>query len=89
MDEDATISVTEFKAKCLAIFDELEAHRLKKVVVTRRGKPVAELTPPKGELPSLFGCMEGTVEFVDGVDLTAPTFDPDEFDAEKGVVCRE
>ena len=39
------INVTEFKAKCLALFKELEARRYDKVVVTRRGKAIAELTP--------------------------------------------
>jgi hypothetical protein len=70
---DLTISVTEFKARCLAIFDDLEARRLKRVVVTRRRKPVAELTPPAVEVPSLWGCMRGTVHIPPGVDLTEPS----------------
>ena len=32
------INVTEFKAKCLTMFKELEARRYEKVVVTRRGE---------------------------------------------------
>ena len=35
------INVTEFKAKCLALFKELEARRYDKVVVTRRGRAIA------------------------------------------------
>lgn len=42
---DRTINVTDFKAKCLSLFDELEARRVSRVIVTRRGKPVAELRP--------------------------------------------
>jgi antitoxin (DNA-binding transcriptional repressor) of toxin-antitoxin stability system len=66
------ISATEFKAKCLGLFKALEAHRYRKVVITRRGKPVAELTSPDHEVPDLFGCMEGSVIIPPGVDLTEP-----------------
>ena len=40
-----TVTATEFKAKCLAILDEVEQGAV--VTVTRRGKPVAELKSPK------------------------------------------
>jgi antitoxin (DNA-binding transcriptional repressor) of toxin-antitoxin stability system len=66
------IAVTEFKAKCLALFKELEAHRLDKVVVTRRGKPVAELTPPHREVPDIYGALKGRAIIPPGLDLTAP-----------------
>ena len=36
------ISATEFKAKCLRILDELEPQG---VVITKRGQPVAKVTP--------------------------------------------
>ena len=39
---EKTVSVTEFKAKCLKILDELESQG---IVITRRGQPVARLTP--------------------------------------------
>ena len=77
------ISVSEFKAKCLQIFDALEKRKLRKVVVTRRGKPVGEITPPKTKLPSLHGAHRGSVIVAPGVDLTAPTFDEGEFEAER------
>lgn len=81
------INVTEFKAKCLALFKELEAHRLDRVVVTRRGQPVAELIPPHREVPDLYGCMKGSVIIPEGVDLTEPVLDviPD---AERGIIHR-
>ena len=43
------INVTEFKAKCLTLFKALEARRYDKVVVTRRGKVIAELTSAQTE----------------------------------------
>jgi antitoxin (DNA-binding transcriptional repressor) of toxin-antitoxin stability system len=76
-----TISVTQFKAKCLALFDELEGHKVAKVVVTRHGKPVAELTPPATDMPPLFGAHRGSVSILGDADLTQPTFDENEFEA--------
>jgi prevent-host-death family protein len=40
------VSATEFKAKCLAILDEIEQHG-GPITITRRGKPVAVLGPAK------------------------------------------
>jgi antitoxin (DNA-binding transcriptional repressor) of toxin-antitoxin stability system len=81
------ISVTDFKAKCLRLFKDLEAQRYRKVVITRRGKPIAELTPPEREVPDLYGCMEGSVIIPPGVDLTKPVLE-DVPDAESGILHR-
>jgi antitoxin (DNA-binding transcriptional repressor) of toxin-antitoxin stability system len=69
------INVTDFKAKCLAVFKELEARRYDKVVVTRRGKPIAELSPAPTEVPDPYGCMKGSVIIPPGVDLTEPVLE--------------
>jgi hypothetical protein len=66
------ISATHFKAKCLGLFKDLEAHRYSKVVITRRGKPIAELVEPKREVPDLWGALKGRVTVPPGVDLTEP-----------------
>ncbi len=39
-----TIQASEFKAKCLALMDEVAASG-KTLVITKNGKPVAELRP--------------------------------------------
>ncbi len=39
------INASEFKAKCLAILDEVSATG-EAVTILKRGKPVAELVPP-------------------------------------------
>jgi prevent-host-death family protein len=39
-----TIKASEFKAKCLALMDEVAATR-RPVLITKNGKPVAELVP--------------------------------------------
>ena len=55
-----TISVSEFKAKCLKIFDELEADG---IVVEKRGKPVAKVIPfGPADNSSLIGSMKGVLK---------------------------
>lgn len=83
-----TVSVTEFKAKCVSLFNDLEGHKISKIIVTRRGRPVAELKPPARELPSLYGAHAGSVEIAGDYDLTRPTFADETFDAETGVLHR-
>ncbi len=39
------INASEFKAKCLAILDEV-ANTGEEVLILKRGKPVAQLVPP-------------------------------------------
>lgn len=54
------ISATEFKAKCLRVLDELDSEG---VVITKHGKPIAELRPIPTRLNSeLVGCMKGKIE---------------------------
>jgi len=44
--KSSVMSATEFKAKCLACLDDIEQHGAQ-ITITRRGKPVAVLGPPK------------------------------------------
>jgi prevent-host-death family protein len=41
---DKVVPAGEFKAKCLAIFDEVEVRR-HTFVITKRGRPVARIVP--------------------------------------------
>lgn len=53
------IKASEFKAKCLAIIDEVAATG-EPVVVTKNGKPMAELVPHKPKKKrSPFGILKG------------------------------
>lgn len=55
-----TISATEFKAKCLQIFDELEGEG---IVVEKRGKPVARVIPIRPvDNSGLIGSMKGQIK---------------------------
>jgi prevent-host-death family protein len=39
-----TLSVSKFKATCLAVLDEVNRKK-KKVIITKYGKPIAEIVP--------------------------------------------
>jgi prevent-host-death family protein len=53
-----TVKASEFKAKCLALMDEV-ARTGKTVVITKNGKPVAELGPHQASRPSPLGILKG------------------------------
>jgi prevent-host-death family protein len=53
-----TIPAGEFKAKCLKLLDEV-AEKRETLVITKHGKPVAQLVPMPPE-KSLFGAMKGS-----------------------------
>jgi prevent-host-death family protein len=73
-----TISASEFKAKCLSLLDRLARRELDRVIITKRGKPVAIVEPPQqqaDEVRNIHGFMRGSVIIADDVDLTAPVVD--------------
>jgi prevent-host-death family protein len=54
-----TIPAGEFKAKCLKLLDKV-AEKRETLVITKHGKPVAQLTPiPTQE--NIVGSMKGSV----------------------------
>lgn len=75
-----TISISEFKATCLAVLDRVKRTG-RPVLVTRRGEPIAQVIPPLPlERPkSWLGCMAGSVQ-VPG-DIVSPVADENEWEA--------
>ena len=72
------IAASEFKAKCLDLMDQLAARKLDRIVVTKRGRPVAVLTPPPTPeeiADAFFGFMKGSVGAPEDFDFTAPVLD--------------
>lgn len=43
-----TLSVSKFKATCLAVLEEVKKKK-KKVLITKRGEPIAEIIPVNGK----------------------------------------
>jgi prevent-host-death family protein len=54
------VPATAFKANCLQLMSRV-ANSRDKVVITKRGKPIAQLVPVEQAPDSLFGYMKGTV----------------------------
>jgi prevent-host-death family protein len=65
-----TVNASTFKAKCLALMDEV-ARTGKPLLVTKNGKPIAELRPHAGKRPqSPFGAHKGLIEITG--DIVSP-----------------
>jgi len=74
MDKKLEVAAGEFKARCLALLDEV-AETGREIIVTKRGKPVAKLVPlaPKS--------LQGSVKFLG--DIIGPAVDPDDWEANR------
>ena len=58
--EPRIIAAGEFKAKCLKLLDEVAQTR-KPLIVTKFGKPVAQIVPIPPTRVELFGALRGSV----------------------------
>lgn len=68
--KDQVISVTEFKAKCLALMDQIDKEG-GTVTVTKRGRPLATLGPVKRKrFRSSEGAWAGKVRIAGDLDET-------------------
>jgi prevent-host-death family protein len=65
-----SISASEFKAKCLALLDDV-AEKKETLVVTKRGKPVAKVVPAE-EPRSLIGSVR---QLVSDEELIKPLYE--------------
>jgi prevent-host-death family protein len=75
------INASEFKAKCLAILDEV-AQTGQPVTMLKRGRPIAQLIPPVprlGRYPE--EALMGTVQ-IHG-NIVAPVLTPEAWDIER------
>ncbi len=74
-----TIAISEFKATCLAVLEQVRRTGAP-IIVTRRGQPIAEVIPPSlasaGE--SWLGAMRGTATIAG--DLVSPAGDANEWE---------
>jgi prevent-host-death family protein len=63
------IPAAQFKAECLKLMDQVEKTR-EPIVITKHGRPVAQLAPVSAEPDSLFGYMKDTLRITG--DVSAP-----------------
>lgn len=75
-----TISISEFKATCLALLEDVRQTG-EPIIVTKRGVPIAEVKPPPATLrpKRRLGGMRGTVTYLG--DIVEPVSSIDEWDA--------
>jgi prevent-host-death family protein len=73
------IAISEFKAKCLAVLEQVRATK-KPVRITRFGKPVAEVVPPTAvvDREAWIGSMKNTMRITG--DIVSPANDEDEWE---------
>jgi prevent-host-death family protein len=76
------IAISKFKAKCLALLEEVSKTKTP-LRVTRRGKPLADIIPihSEGGEKSWMGSMAGTIKITG--DIVSPVIDMEEIEALK------
>lgn len=75
-------SASEFKAKCLAILDQVNSTR-ETVTILKRGKPVAQLVPPvQQESGYPQDDLRGSVRILG--DIEAPVLPAEAWESEAG-----
>ena len=74
------ISISDFKATCLAVLDRVQRTG-RPVLVTRRGVPIAKVVPPPppARPQSWLGCMAGKIKIVG--DVVSPAVEENEWEA--------
>jgi len=58
-----TMPVSEFKAKCLQLLKDVETNG-DRIVITKRGKPVAEVVPSKEVIRPLRGSWKDSMKIL-------------------------
>jgi prevent-host-death family protein len=74
------IAVSEFKAKCLSLLDEVNKTKTP-LRVTRRGIPIADVVPasPEAEEKAWIGSLAGSLKITG--DIVSPVIDVREIEA--------
>jgi prevent-host-death family protein len=73
------VAISQFKAKCLAMLEQVRKTK-KPIRITRRGKPIAEVVPPSpAKQKNWLGSMQGTMDIVG--DIVSPVIDLNDIEA--------
>lgn len=73
------VAISEFKAKCLSLLEQVQKTK-NPILVTRFGKPIAEVVPASPEAVSKdwIGSMKGTFEILG--DIISPADDEQDWE---------
>ena len=67
-----SLSVSKFKATCLAVLDDVKKQK-KRIIITKRGEPIAEVIPYNNDKEEI--ALKDTVTFVG--DIISPVAEED------------
>jgi prevent-host-death family protein len=73
-----TIPAGEFKARCLALMEDVRSKR-EPLVITKRGKPIAKLVPVEKPKDDFIGRLKGVFTVVG--DIEAPLVPLEDWEA--------
>ena len=68
--DEMSIGVTAFKARCLALIDDVARGKTRRVLLMKHNRPVAAIVPEESGPAELWGALRGTVRVSPGTDLT-------------------
>jgi prevent-host-death family protein len=61
------IAAGEFKARCLALMEDVRTTR-EPLIITKRGKPIAKLVPAEEPKDDFIGRLEGVIRIVGDIE---------------------
>ena len=64
------IAISEFKAKCLSLIDQVQKTK-QPICITRFGKPIAEVSPPSANANQAdwFGSMKNEIKILGDINF--------------------
>ena len=71
--DEMSIGVTAFKARCLALIDDVARGKTRRVLLMKHNRPVAAIVSAENSAVELWGALRGTVMVPPGSDLTQGT----------------
>lgn len=72
------IAAGEFKARCLALMEDVRSTR-EPLIITKRGKPVAKLVPIEDKKDDFIGRLKGVMKIVG--DIESPVVPLEDWEA--------